>query len=174
MKFNLHAHRNALILFKLALESGDLDAAQKDIELLKTAVESNPAVWDLLSHPLVPAAINDEIFKNKFTKSVSSMLELIVAKRQARLIPAMAEEFRALMNKYKKVEELTVETAISLEPAQLKAIGDKISRLRGSAVAVKERLNPELLGGLILRCNEWTADFSFRSQLESLRRRLSE
>lgn len=169
MRFYLHAHRDALILFKVALGNDELDKALADMHTVRDAVTAHTELWRSLAHPAFPAAEKSEFFKKKFCGSVAAFLNMIVEKRETRLLPAIAGEFSKLVKKYRKVEELLVETPMPLGEKQLLGIGEKVSKAFGRRVTIVERVHPEIIGGLVIRFKDTVADFSYRSRLKELR-----
>jgi F0F1-type ATP synthase delta subunit len=64
--------------------------------------------------------------------------------------------------------KIRVESAISLSPAQTKALTDKLQQILGTKPTIKFVVNPDLLGGLKLVTQEKVIDLSIKVQLESL------
>lgn len=61
-----------------------------------------------------------------------------------------------------------VESAVAVDEAEKKAVSRIVSRLTGSEVKLQCRVNPEILGGLVIKAGDWIIDTSIESQLKAL------
>ena len=110
------------------------------------------------------AGDEDELFRN--------FLQLIAEKGRAGEIEAIAGEFERLIAREER--RLTVElvTARELTDAEAGEIIGQIEQAAGRKVEATRSVDPDLLGGFVLRAGSYRADASVRGRLERLRREL--
>jgi len=110
------------------------------------------------------AGDEDELFRN--------FLQLLAEKGRGGEIEEIAAEFERLMAREER--RLTVElvTARELTDAEAGEIIGQIEQAAGRKVEATRRVDPDLLGGFVLRAGSYRADASVRGRLERLRREL--
>ncbi len=103
---------------------------------------------------------------------VKRLVELLSTRDRLTLLEAVAEEYAELANAAQGVVAAEAVTAVPLAAAQKKALE---AALKGSAssVELRERVDPSLVGGLVIRAFGRTYDGSVRTRLAALRRRLA-
>ena len=103
---------------------------------------------------------------------VKRLVELLSTRDRLTLLSAVAEEYAELANAAQGVVAAEAVTALPLAAAQKKALE---SALKGSAssVELRERVDPALVGGVVIRAFGRTYDGSVRTRLAALRRRLA-
>ena len=139
------------------------------------AITDTPELRTVLRNPqLEPAAKGriladlagdeDELFRN--------FLQLVAEKGRAGEIEQIAEEFERLIAREER--RLTVElvTARELSDAEAGEIIGQIEQAAGRKVEATRSVDPDLLGGFVLRAGSYRADASVRGRLERLRRDL--
>jgi F-type H+-transporting ATPase subunit delta len=100
------------------------------------------------------------------------LVELLSSRDRLSLLSAVAEEYGRLANEAQNVVAAEAVTAVPLARAQKKALE---AALKGSAASVElsERVDPAIVGGLVVRAFGRTYDGSVRTRLNALRRRLA-
>jgi F-type H+-transporting ATPase subunit delta len=103
---------------------------------------------------------------------VKRLVELLSTRDRLTLLAAVAEEYAELANAAQGVVAAEAVTALPLAPAQKKALE---AALKGDAASVElsERVDPAIVGGLVVRAFGRTYDGSVRTRLSALRRRLA-
>jgi F-type H+-transporting ATPase subunit delta len=78
--------------------------------------------------------------------------------------------FERLWEEENKLLPVTITSAVALDEATVKSIGDTIGRQTGQHVELTANVDPDVLGGLIVRVGNSILDASIRNRLENLRR----
>jgi F-type H+-transporting ATPase subunit delta len=104
----------------------------------------------------------DEAFKN--------FLELLVEKHRMPALPRIRRQYDELWEEENKLLPVQVTSAIDLDEDTVKQIGDRISEQTGRRVELTAEVDPDILGGLVLRVGNSILDASVRNRLEQLRR----
>lgn len=174
------AVRFAKSLLLLAQERGELDEVQRDMELVLQAVKDSKDLELLLKSPVVKSdkkeAILKAVFDGKIGETSSSFIHLLTRKGRERLLPDCSKAFVDLAKRSKNIYAASVTTAVALDDAtraQVKSIVDKLSH-QGAIVELEERIDPEILGGFIIRFGDQMVDTSVRTGIRNLRREFSD
>lgn len=106
------------------------------------------------------------------TEPLRRLLDLLAARDRIALLPDVVEAYAGLANAARGVVSAEVVSAVPLPEEQKRALGAAL-RDGGTAVELRERVEPLLVGGLLVRSGGRTYDGSVRTRLAALRRRLS-
>jgi F-type H+-transporting ATPase subunit delta len=133
--------------------------------LLGRAIEQLPA-------PEVdPTTVRRQVAE-RVGRQLTNLVGLLVERRRVALLPKVADAFRRLIYARRNIVEAEVASAAPLTEAERAALRERLARLVGRRVELRERLDPGLLGGLVVRIGDRLYDASVRGRLERLRNRL--
>ena len=79
-------------------------------------------------------------------------------------------EFDELWKKENRRLDVTVISAVELDPAVVEKIGEEVERQTGEEVELSSRVDDDILGGIVLQVGNMVLDASIRSRLEKLRK----
>lgn len=174
------ARRYARALLDVArIEGGDADAkAAAELRELAALLESNAALRATLLHPAlgpeqrrrVLLAIADA---GSLSPLLRRLLELLAARDRVALLPALAEAYAEVRNAAAGIVAAEAVTAQPLDAAQAAGLADAVGRATGRQVALRARVDPALLGGVLVRVGGQTYDGTVRGSLAALRARLA-
>lgn len=163
-------------LLTLARRSGDEEKWGTLIEEIGAAMQQDGTLHTFLESPQVSAAEKNEVLEKAYTDRAPKLflrfLQTVVAKRRQMLIPAIATEYRALIDKAE--DRVHAGVTLAKEPAEVEreALTRQLSRLFGKRVVAHITINPAILGGVIVRVGDVVMDGSVRRRLASLRSRM--
>ncbi|MBI1289146.1 MAG: ATP synthase F1 subunit delta [Flavobacteriales bacterium] len=167
------ASRYAKAFLDLVSEKGKLDEALKDMELLIGTVSENRDLLLLLKSPVVHTEKKVSILKSIFEKNLSeaSMLfvTLVTKKRREGTLLEIAKEFIAQYKQMKNITTANVSSAAVLSADAKKRILDIVQKQVGGTVELQEEVNPDLIGGFVLRIGDQQLDTSILAKVNSLR-----
>jgi F-type H+-transporting ATPase subunit delta len=101
---------------------------------------------------------------------VANFLKLLIEKHRMPAIFRVRREYEALWERENQLLPVTITSAVTLDEATVKTIGDAIGRQTGQQVQLTADVDPDVLGGLIVRVGNSILDASIRNRLENLRR----
>ena len=166
----------AKALFEAAEDSGRVDAVQRDLGEFADAVEASPELSAFLTNPQVDPAAKVGVLGELSEGSdelVHNFLRLIAVKGRAGQIPGIRDEFQALVDRAQGRVAVELTTAFELSDDEAAAIVAQIEQSSGRKVEATRKVDPELVGGMILQAGSLRVDASVRGRLERLRHELA-
>lgn len=173
------ASRYAKSLIELAQEKGILENIYQDMLLFSKAVAESPDLRLMLRNPIVKHDKKLTILKAIFTGKVNdltlSFFTIITEKNREAVLADVAQEFLRQYNLLQGVQKAQVTTAAPLSP-ELRAEFKRqvINRTGMDSVILEEKVDPDLIGGFILRIGDIQIDDSIRSSLFRLKNKLKD
>jgi F-type H+-transporting ATPase subunit delta len=175
------ARRYASALLDVALQEKDSEAPAKLREEMRDARELLGRQEDLaaaLTHPTIPSDRKKGLVAAIWSEARATLLfrrlmELLVERGRVGLLPAVERSFSTQWNEHRNVALAEVLSAVELRPAQVKAIAGALEGVTRTQIEVESALDPELLGGVVVRMGGRSYDGSVRGRLRALRERLA-
>ena len=140
-------------------------------------LEKSPALKQALFDPLMPAIRKRALLDAVWGKAGASplllrLLGLLVQNARLELLPEIESAFREAWNAERGVVEAEAVTAEALEGPQKDAIAKALSRISGKDVDLETRLDPKVLGGVLVKMAGKSYDGTVRGRLKALKIRL--
>lgn len=168
------AGRYASALFELADGSKALDQVAQDLTTFRKLVAESADLARLIASPVIPRALQGKALLAVLDAAGISGLTrnfvgTVAANGRARDLPAMASAFLAELAARRGETTATVTSAVPLSPAQLQQLSDSLRSVLGSnKVSIDARVEPDILGGLVVKVGSRLFDSSVRSKLQRL------
>jgi F-type H+-transporting ATPase subunit delta len=163
-------------LFESARDRDKLDAVHSQLGEFVDALDTNRDMQVYFFSPYFSSAEKRE----GISRSVSgaepelvNFLELLAEKHRMPAIFRVRRAFDDLWAEERKRLEVTLTSAIELDESIAKRVGDEIARQTDREIDLTSEVNPEILGGLVLRVGNMVLDASLRSKLERLRKEVA-
>jgi F-type H+-transporting ATPase subunit delta len=173
------AGRYATALFELALEQNAVDAARTDLDRFDALIAGNADLLRLIRSPVFSA---DEqvralgaILDLAGVQGLSAQFLLTVAgNRRLFAVRDMIKAYRQLVARHRG--EVSAEVRIAQEPSErhLTAIREALHAVTGKQVQVDVKVDPSILGGLVVKLGSRMVDSSLRTKLNLLRHAMKE
>ena len=160
-------------LFDVAKQKGKLDAIGADLAQFAEAVEGNRDMQVFFFSPYFSSAEKKDGLERALSGAdpeLVNFLELLIEKGRTTELFRIRREFEALWKKENKRIDVTVTSAVELDPAVVAKIGEEIERQTGQKVELASRVDGEILGGIVLQVGNMVLDASIRNRLEKLRK----
>jgi F-type H+-transporting ATPase subunit delta len=103
---------------------------------------------------------------------VRNFMLLLVEKDRLRQFEAICEQYQDMANARMRRVVAQVTTAVALDTAQRQAVTQKLEQMTQKEVLLETRVDPSILGGLVVRINHLVLDGSLQGQLARLRQEL--
>ena len=168
------AGRYASALFELAQESNAIDTVEGELATLQSAIDGSAELRAFLKSPVYGrddqlSAVAALASKAGFGALVSNFLKLIAQNRRLSALEDMIRAFRALAADHRGEVSAEAATAAAMSDDQIKALRLEIERMVGKAVNLETRVDPELLGGLVVKIGSKMVDASLKTKLNRLK-----
>jgi F-type H+-transporting ATPase subunit delta len=170
------ARRYAEAAFQIADRDSTLEPWLKDLEMAATALGESD-VARLLANPAIPfddrAEIVNQVLGKRVSEKARNLVLLLVRRGRSELLPRVATEYRRLYDRREGIVEAAVISATELDKDELAAIRSRIGELTSGKVEMTTRVDPSILGGVIIQLGDQLIDGSVLGRLERLRNQLA-
>ncbi len=166
----------ARALFEVAQSQGDLDEVRDQLAQFADAVDESRELQTFLFSPYFSTEEKkDGLHKaiSGASDAVTNFLELLVEKHRMPAIFRIRREFDTLWREENKLLSVQLTSAIALDDDTVANLGRTIGERTGRKVDVTATVNPDILGGIVLRVGNSILDASIRNRLESLRKQVA-
>ncbi|MDX6729718.1 MAG: F-type H+-transporting ATPase subunit delta [Baekduia sp.] len=160
-------------LFEVAKEQDKLDVVREQLGQFADALDGSPDMSTFFFAPYFSTAEKEEglgKLLDGVDPVVENFLKLMIENHRVPAIFRVRREFEALYDEENKLLPVTITSAVELDEATVKAIGDAIGQQTGQQIQLTSTVDPDVLGGLIVRVGNSILDASIRNRLENLRR----
>jgi len=156
----------------LAEERGQSEALLDELKELVEFLDRNPKVEHFLSSLMVDevgrARVLDDLFKSQASELLLDSLQVINRKGRLGQLRAIVESYRAALRDLRGWVDVKVRTAVPLDDAQRNRLQSAIAASTGRKPALIERVDPALIGGLVVLVEGKKFDASVASRLQDL------
>jgi F-type H+-transporting ATPase subunit delta len=160
-------------LFEAGRDKGKLDSLQQQLGEFTDAVSGSQELQVFLFSPYLSSEEKKQGLGRAITGAepeLVNFLELLVDKHR---MPEIFRIRRALDELWKHENrriDVTVTSAVALDPAVVEKIGQEVERQTGEEVDLSSAVDDQILGGIVLQVGNMVLDASIRSRLEKLRK----
>lgn len=168
------ANRYARAIFELAQEDGQLDQTYQELVSVRQVFLDNPSLVPLLAGVDLgikeKQALVDQV-KEGASKYVANLLQMAFDYRRMSDMVAIVDEFeRRYDEKHKRVHAEVV-TAVQLDETRRNQLRDNLAaRLGAQEIVLNEKVDPTILGGVVVKTANQTLDGSIKTKIEQIRR----
>jgi F-type H+-transporting ATPase subunit delta len=171
------ARRYTTAVFELAKSSGALDSVAGDLDKVVQTLAVDEKLRKKLNSPLLTAEKQVELVREvaKALKlgSVTTNFLLIVARnRRVKYLDEIINAFQTKIAEEKGELKAIVTSAEKLSDEQVKQLESELSKKTGKAVQIQEHVEPDIIGGLIVKIGSKMVDYSVRSRLNKLKNQM--
>jgi F-type H+-transporting ATPase subunit delta len=167
------AHAYADALFGIAKEKGRLDQVRDQLGQFADAVDGNRDLQVFFFSPYFSSAEKSAGARRAIEGAEPefvNFLDLVIEKQRMPEIFRIRRQFEELWKHENRRIDVTVTSAVELDPAVVSKIGEEIERQTGQEVDLASRVDAEILGGVVLQVGNMVLDASIRNRLEKLRK----
>jgi F-type H+-transporting ATPase subunit delta len=171
--------RYAKSLIDLSKEQNALEEIKNDMAFFEKVVDENSELEAILKNPIVPldkkSGIVNGVFGEKIHAITKSFLSLVIKKGRSAILFDVAKQFVEQYNILKGIVTAEVSSASALTEAnRAEVVGLVKKELGANEVIVKEKINPDLIGGFILKVGDRQFDASIASGLAKLKQEFAQ
>jgi F-type H+-transporting ATPase subunit delta len=163
-------------LFEAAKDSDKLDEIHSELDQLTDAMNESNDMRVFFFSPY----FSSEEKKNAIGETVSggskefvNFLELLAEKHRMPAIFHIRRRFDELWAEANRRLEVTLTSAVELDKSVVEEVGKAVEKQTNRTIDLEANVDPEILGGLVLRVGNRVLDASVRSKLEKLRKEVA-
>jgi ATP synthase F1 delta subunit len=167
------AHAYAAAFFDVGKEKGKLDALRDQLAQFAEALDRDRDLQVFFFSPYFSSEEKIDGAKRAIVGAdpeFVNLLALLIEKGRMPEIFRIRRQFEELWKHENRRIDVTVTSAVELDPAVVSKIGEEIQRQTGQEVELASRVDEEILGGVVLQVGNMVLDASIRSRLEKLRK----
>ena len=164
-------------LFDVAKKTGKLDAIRAELGQFADAVDADRELQVFFFSPYFSSAEKIEGARRAISGAdleFVNFLELLIEKGRTNEVFRIRRQFEQLWKHENRRIDVTVTSAVELDPAAVTKIGEEIERQTGRKVELASDVDEEILGGIVLQVGNMVLDASIRSRLEKLRKSVAQ
>lgn len=170
--------RYAKAFFSLSKEKNLQETLKSDMELIFSVCEKSSDFILLLENPVVKTMKKIELFTLIFNGKIHShtlnFLKLIAENKRETHIPGICRNFLYFTRKAQNISTAVLTTASEMEIDTVKKIEKLMEKELGTKIELSTKVNPNIIGGMILRLEDKQCDASVATRLKKIGQTLLE
>jgi F-type H+-transporting ATPase subunit delta len=164
-------------LFQVALEQGKLDELREQLGQFADAVNENHDLAVFFFSPYFSTNEKQDALERMLDDAdptLTNFLKLLIENHRMPVIFRIRQEYERLWDEENKTLPVEITSAIALDEQTTASLGKTIGERAGRKVTLAARVDPDILGGIIIRVGNSILDASIRNRLEQLRRHVAQ
>jgi F-type H+-transporting ATPase subunit delta len=163
-------------LFEVASEQGKLDTAREQLAAFADALAESRELQTFFFSPYFSTQEKKEGLHRAVDgadETLLNFLELLIENHRMPVVFRVRRDFDRLWEEANQLLPVQITSAVELDRSIVDRIGDEIGRQTGRRVQLTSTVDPNVIGGLVLRVGNSILDASIRTRLEALRKQVA-
>ena len=163
-------------LFEVAEGQNKLDAVREQLGQFADALSENRELQVFFFSPYFSTPEKKDGLKKALSGTeeiFDNFLELLIEKHRMPAVFRIRRELDQMWQRENKLLPVEVTSAIELDKQTVKHIGDRIGEQTGQKIELSAKVEPDILGGIVVRVGNSIIDASIRARLEQLRKQVA-
>jgi F-type H+-transporting ATPase subunit delta len=163
-------------LFEVAKDQGKLDEIREQLSAFADALSESREMQQFFFSPYFSTAEKEEGLEKVVSGAdpvIMNFLKLLIENHRMPVLFRVRDAFEELWEQENKLLPVQVTSAIELDKGTIKQIGDRIAEQTGQKVDLSSSVEPDILGGIVVRVGNSVLDASIRNRLEQLRKQVA-
>ncbi len=162
-------------LYALAKEDGLQDEILTQLNAVGEGFAQNRSLFDVLDAPQISAEEKlktiDEVFRGCHPYVINT-IKLLAESRRCAAVGYMAKQYKKAYNKDHNISDVTAITAVELSPENEEKLVLKLKKLLDSEIVLTKKVDPSILGGIVIRTEGFQIDDSVRRRLDEIKKEI--
>jgi ATP synthase F1 delta subunit len=166
----------AQALLEVGIEKGRLDAIHDQLGQVTDAIDTSRELQVFFFSPYFSTQEKQAGLSRMLSDAeqlLMNFLGVLIEKHRMPLIFRIRREFDQRWENHNRMLAVSITSAIALDEATVTQIGDRIGERTGRRVELTSEVDPDILGGIVLRVGNSILDASVRNRLEQLRKQVA-
>ena len=170
------AIRYAKAILEFATEAGKAEAVNADMKQIATTIAGNEELKSFLLNPTLKIEVKKSSLEAIFSAvqvETKKLFQLLNDNKRFEILHQIAVQYNTLFDENNGVQVAQVTTAIAITPELEKQVLAKIATFSNKKITIENTVNPEIIGGFILRIGDLQYNASVANKLQELKREFS-
>jgi F-type H+-transporting ATPase subunit delta len=167
----------ARALFEVAKEHGRLDEVREQLSMFADALDQHRDLAVFFFSPYFSTEEKKQGFKRAIEGAdpiFMNFLEALIERHRMPAVFRIRTRFEGLWDEENKLLPVVLTSAIELDESIVRSIGERIGSQTGRKVELASRVEPDIIGGIVLRVGNFILDASIRNRLNQLRKQVAQ
>ena len=167
----------ARALFEVASEHDSLDEIHEQLGAFSDAMHDSRDLMLFFFSPYFSVTEKKDGLKRAVqgaNPEFENFLQALIERHRMPAIFRIRTEFTSLWDEARKLLPVQIVSAVELDPETVKSLGDRIGEQVDRTIELSSEVDPEILGGIVLRVGNLILDASIRNRLEQLRKQVAQ
>ena len=164
-------------LFEVAKDKDDLDRVRDELAQFADALQEDRDMQVFFFSPYFHSTEKRDAIGSAISgasEEFVNFLKLLVEKHRMPVIFRIRRQFDELWKRENRKLDVILTSAVELDPEVARRVGEEIEEQTGQSVELTNRVDDEILGGLVLQVGNMVLDASIRNRLEKLRKSVAQ
>ncbi|NQX80914.1 MAG: ATP synthase F1 subunit delta [Flavobacteriaceae bacterium] len=166
--------RYAKALLDLSIEQKTEDELYNDMLLVGSTIRENDELDSFLKSAIIKATDKKEalnkIFESKVGNITKGLFSLLVDNKRMSSLETITQQYLKVYNSHNNIQTAVVTTAVAIDDATKDKVLAKLKELTGASTTVTNVVDPEIIGGFVLRVGDKQYDASIKNNINNLRK----
>jgi F-type H+-transporting ATPase subunit delta len=159
-------------LFEIALQQQTLEAVRDGMDAIDEIIKSQESFMGFMTSPYFPSeqklSFAEKIFAGRLDELTFNFLSAVISHNRTAFLPNIIAEYNRLYRRYYKYLDVRVTVSQPLDWGGMEALRIAMSQLSPDGrITLDTEVNPSIIGGTIIRCNDIIIDNSVKKRLRS-------
>ena len=170
----LQARRYAQAVFEIAQEKNEPDKWQADLQKV-AALAKDPDLVAVMDSPRYTFEDKSKLISGRLDdvgKLTVNLIKLLISQGKFGLLPGVAAEYQEMLDTARGILKAEVVTALPMEEKEKQSLAKNLALQTGKQVRIISRVDPQMIGGIVVRMGGKLFDGSLASRLAYLKEEL--
>ncbi|MDD3741353.1 MAG: ATP synthase F1 subunit delta [Bacteroidales bacterium] len=168
--------RYAKAIFEASGEKNVQKEVFTDFILIRNAIRENKDFDEIISSPVIKPSekkfLLNNVFKSVVNELTMKFLEMIVSNSREKYIVDIARVYSDLYHKEHNIKEVILTTPFGIDENTKESLAKTVADSFNSGVEIKDQINADMIGGVIIRIDNLQLDLSVATQLREIKESL--
>jgi F-type H+-transporting ATPase subunit delta len=167
----------ARALFEVATEQDSLDEIHDQLGAFADAMNENRQLATFFFSPYFSVTEKEQGLERAVTDAnpaFANFLQALIERHRMPVIFRIRTDFESLWDEARRLLPVQITSAVTLDSDTVKKLGDRIGQQVDRQVEISADVDPEILGGVVLRVGNVILDASIKNRLEQLRKQVAQ
>ncbi len=172
------ARRYAKALHAIAVENDILESMENELQFLAKILKQEKKFREVFYHPYILESekkeLIEKVFADKLSLYIMNFISFIIDKGREREVIVIVDEYTNLANETRNIVRADVTTAVPITDVEVSQIKANLEKKTGKDIRVSTKVDPAIMGGVVIRLGDKVMDGSIARHLERLQAGLKE